>query len=237
METKGRIRMMWGIVVGVVMLVMAVFLFAQEGAASGPAARSDKANSAVVKTCDGTGQVPVALPANVGAIRDDALMRAHTLMAAWLERNPDRAAAWREEEAAAMASHDASEEAPQATAPTPREKQPLKFTSRDKLIRNLALKKEINEGYRLFHSPTALGGTIGISCDMCHPDASNTHPETYPKFQMQLKKVALLRDMINWCIENPEKGKTLADDDARLRAVEAYIYAQRKGVALDYGKH
>jgi len=42
---------------------------------------------------------------------------------------------------------------------------------------------------------------------MCHPDGANTHPETYPKFQTQLQRVALLRDMINWCIENPVKGK------------------------------
>ena len=32
-----------------------------------------------------------------------------------------------------------------------------------------------------------LGGTIGVSCDMCHPDAANTHPETYPKYQVQLQ--------------------------------------------------
>jgi hypothetical protein len=49
--------------------------------------------------------------------------------------------------------------------------------------------------------------------------------------------VALLRDMIDWCIENPLKGKALDPNDTRLRALEAYILAQRKGVALDYGKH
>ncbi|MBZ5536267.1 MAG: hypothetical protein LAO31_09955 [Acidobacteriia bacterium] len=78
---------------------------------------------------------------------------------------------------------------------------------------------------------------MGISCDMCHPDSSNTHPETYPKFQVQLKKVALLRDMINWCIENPEKGKPLPQDDEKLRAVEAYILSQGKGRSLEVGKH
>ncbi len=72
---------------------------------------------------------------------------------------------------------------------------------------------------------------------MCHPNASTTHPESYPKFQVQLGRVALLRDMINWCIENPVKGKPLPDDDRRLRALEAYILAQRKGTALQYGKH
>jgi thiosulfate dehydrogenase len=80
-------------------------------------------------------------------------------------------------------------------------------------------------------------GKNGISCDMCHPDASNTHPETYPKFQTQLKKVALLRDMINWCIENPLEGPKLADDDPKMKALEAYILSARKGVAVDPGKH
>ena len=60
---------------------------------------------------------------------------------------------------------------------------------------------------------------------------------TYPKYQEQLQRVALLRDMINWCIENPVKGKTLSPDDPKMRALEAYIIAQRKGVALNYGKH
>jgi cytochrome c len=72
---------------------------------------------------------------------------------------------------------------------------------------------------------------------MCHPHAANTHPETYPKFQAQLGRVALLRDMINWCIEHPVRGKALAADDPRMRAMEAYILAQRKGKTLEYGKH
>jgi thiosulfate dehydrogenase len=92
-------------------------------------------------------------------------------------------------------------------------------------------------GSTVFHSAKELRSTIGVSCDMCHPNASNTHPETYPKFQEQLGRVALLRDMINWCIEHPVKGKPLAADDPKMRGLEAYIYAQRKGTALDYGKH
>ncbi|OJT22169.1 hypothetical protein BO221_24170 [Archangium sp. Cb G35] len=72
---------------------------------------------------------------------------------------------------------------------------------------------------------------------MCHPDAANTHPETYPKYQVQFGRVALLRDMINWCIENPVRGKPLADDDPKMKAMEAYIYSKRKGVPLEFGKH
>ena len=111
------------------------------------------------------------------------------------------------------------------------------FSERDLRIWQAETDKFVAEGNRIFHSAELVGGTIGVSCDMCHPDAANTHPETYPKFQVQFGRVALLRDMINWCIENPTRGKPLPDDDVRLRALEAYILAQRKGVPLEYGKH
>ena len=66
---------------------------------------------------------------------------------------------------------------------------------------------------------------------MCHPNGRNTHPETYPKYQVQLQRVALLRDMINWCIENPVKGKALRDDSrthARARGVHPGAAAGRE---------
>ena len=99
----------------------------------------------------------------------------------------------------------------------------------------LALRAEEKPKHSL--PPAKNGGTIGVSCGNCHPNGANTHPETYPKYQVQLQRVALLRDMINWCIENPVKGKALADDDPKMRALEAYILSTRKGVALEYGKH
>jgi thiosulfate dehydrogenase len=111
------------------------------------------------------------------------------------------------------------------------------FTDRDYKVWKNETDNFVALGKKIFHSDKELGGTIGVSCDMCHPDASNTHPETYPKYQVQLQKVALLRDMIDWCIENPVKGKALDPNDPKLRALEAYILAQRKGFPLDYGKH
>lgn len=80
-------------------------------------------------------------------------------------------------------------------------------------------------------------GTNGVACAQCHPNAANTHPETYPKFQQQLGRVAALRDMINWCLMNPLEGKALAFDDAKMVAIEAYVTSERKGVALAPGKH
>jgi SoxA/TsdA, cytochrome c domain len=111
------------------------------------------------------------------------------------------------------------------------------FHDRDYMIWKAQTDAFVDYGDKVFHSSKLLGSTIGASCDMCHPNAANTHPETYPKYQVQLQRVALLRDMIDWCIENPVKGKTLAPDDPKLRALEAYILAQRNGVPLAYGKH
>ena len=111
------------------------------------------------------------------------------------------------------------------------------FTPRDLETWQRETEKFAAEGSRIFHSGDELGSTVGVSCDMCHPHAANTHPETYPKYQTQLGRVVLLRDMINWCIQNPVRGKTLEPDSQKMRALEAYIMAQRKGVAMNYGKH
>lgn len=93
----------------------------------------------------------------------------------------------------------------------------------------------VNEGDKLFHS-SKLGGNT-VSCDQCHPNASNTHPETYPKFQKQIGRVVTLLEMVNWCIQNPLEGKPLTADDPRMTALLAYITYERRGVKLDPGKH
>lgn len=93
----------------------------------------------------------------------------------------------------------------------------------------------VNEGDQLFHSGK-LGGN-GVSCDQCHPNATNTHPETYPKFQKQMGKVISLFEMVNWCIRNPLEGKSLAVDDPKMTALLSYITYERRGVKLEPGKH
>lgn len=93
----------------------------------------------------------------------------------------------------------------------------------------------VNKGRELWVSPDL--GTNGVACAQCHPNAANTHPETYPKFQQQLGKVIALRDMINWCIQNPLEGAPLELDDPNLIALESYIAYERRGVKMDPGKH
>jgi len=93
----------------------------------------------------------------------------------------------------------------------------------------------VEKGRTLWTSPDL--GTNGVACAQCHPNAADTHPETYPKFQQQLGRVIALRDMINWCIQNPLEGELLELDDPQLVALEAYVTWERRGVPLDPGKH
>jgi thiosulfate dehydrogenase len=93
----------------------------------------------------------------------------------------------------------------------------------------------VEKGRALWGSPDL--STNGVACGQCHPNAANTHPETYPKFQQQLGRVVALRDMINWCIQQPLEGEPLALDDPQMVALEAYVAYERRGVPLAPGKH
>jgi thiosulfate dehydrogenase len=93
----------------------------------------------------------------------------------------------------------------------------------------------VQKGRELWTSPGL--GTNNVACAQCHPNAANTHPETYPKFQQQLGRVVALRDMINWCIQQPLEGKPLALDSPDMVAMEAYVAWERRGVKLAPGKH
>jgi len=214
-----------------------------------------KDGGVVVMLCDGKTSMEVkGLKAGQSMSHEQALQVTRELMAKWQREHPDQKWQMAQSDqssqpvpAPSAAGPDVSK--PSGTVPIPQTgaKPPTlgmqqgdtyaSFTDRDYKIWKNETEKFVAEGKRIFHDTKELGGTIGVSCDMCHPDASNTHPETYPKYQVQLQRVALLRDMINWCIENPVKGKAFNPNDPKLRALEAYIYAQRKGTALDYGKH
>jgi hypothetical protein len=197
--------------------------------------RATVAPDVTVSLCDGQSQMAVpGLRPGVELPPAEARKAAADMMQVWRKRQGEvRWASWTAGEEEAFGATTQQTAAPTPAGPA----QSTKVTARDQMLWTREEKAFIEEGYKNFHNAKALGGTIGISCDMCHPDASNTHPETYPKFQTQTKKMALLRDMINWCIENPLKGKPLPEDDPRLRSVEAYILSARKGVPLQPGKH
>ncbi len=108
------------------------------------------------------------------------------------------------------------------------------FTKEDLKRWEAEYMKVMEKGEKLFHSTL---GSNKVSCDQCHPNAANTHPETYPKFQKQLGKVATLREMINWCLKNPLEGNPLPLDSDEMIALEAYITWERRGTPLAPGKH
>jgi len=179
-------------------------------------------------TCDGTGKVMIARDATGRELAD-------TLMAQWKRDHPDADWVAQEKERHELkppSDNSGLLEGDQAEGHTYGQ-----HDKRDLLLWARETEKFVVEGSRIFHSGDLLGSTVGVSCDMCHPHGSNTHPETYPKFQTQLGRVVLLRDMINWCIDNPVRGRHLNPDDAAMRAIEAYIMAQRSGTVMDYGKH
>ena len=109
------------------------------------------------------------------------------------------------------------------------------FTEEDQERWQAEFMSVVKTGRELWTSPDL--GTNGVACAQCHPNAANTHPETYPKFQQQLGRVIPLREMINWCLQHPVEGKPIPLDDPRMVALEAYVTYERRGVALAPGKH
>ena len=181
-----------------------------------------------VKTCDGQGKAVVAKDAQGQALAD-------ALLEQWKRDHPERNWMEAEKEAHELkppADNTALLQGGQADGHTYGQ-----HTQRDLIMWARETERFVLEGSRIFHSADLLGSQVAVSCDMCHPHASNTHPETYPKFQVQMGRVVLLRDMIQWCIDHPVRGDKLKPDDLRMRALEAYIMAQRSGTEMQYGKH
>jgi len=206
----------------------------------------DDGKEMVVQLCDGETHTRVkGVSPDERLTPEQAQAVSNELMQMWLSKtDPAKAAAWKNEQAAAKTPQTkapvkkpAGSKSQAAAKTAGRDGQSNDFNDRDFSTWKRELDREIKYGDEIFHSDKLIGSTNGIACAMCHPNAANTHPETYPKFQIQLRRVALLRDMINWCIEQPARGKKLDPDDPKMRALEAYIMSQRKGVPMEFGKH
>jgi len=104
--------------------------------------------------------------------------------------------------------------------------------------------EQVKIGDQLFHGDEALQkkfniklSRTGMACAMCHPFATDTHPYQFPKFQGQVAKFAVLRDMINWCVENSMEGERIDPDSDAMKSLEAYIYWSNRDSKLDPGRH
>lgn len=221
---------------GALGLALAASSCGPKSADTAPATKAAGDDQIEVKLCDD--HTTTEIPADMERTRENGQKVADSLMAQWRRANPD--VPWEQQEKAVERSWTIQEPADnsdvlkgqQADAQTYGQ-----YTERDVMTWSQETKRLVYQGAQVFHDAEELGSTIAVSCDMCHPDGANTHPETYPKFQVQLGRVVLLRDMINWCLEHPVRAEPMDADDPRMRAMEAYIWAQRRGVELNYGKH
>ena len=107
-----------------------------------------------------------------------------------------------------------------------------------------AFMEEVRKGDLLFHGDGATAkkmgvnlSTTGMACAMCHPMGADTHPHSFPKWQVQVDKFSTLRDMINWCIEKPNEGEKIESDSDAMKALEAYIYWSNSGSVLVPGRY
>jgi thiosulfate dehydrogenase len=100
------------------------------------------------------------------------------------------------------------------------------------------------KGDLLFHGDAATEEEFGVAlsetgmaCAMCHPMGSDTHPQSFPKFQVAMAEFATLRDMTNWCIEKPMQGTIIDVDSDAMKALEAYMTWSNAGSELQPGKY
>ncbi len=85
-------------------------------------------------------------------------------------------------------------------------------------------KDPVELGKALFQDSSL--GTTGQTCKTCHPNPETSMSgvgKKYPAYFNMAKKEMTLKEVINFCIEVPLKGKALPAGDERLLALEAYL--------------
>lgn len=109
------------------------------------------------------------------------------------------------------------------------------FTQEELKDMEAKLTASAKRGYDLWYGGRADMSNNGLACANCHPDAAATNPQTFPKFMPMFDRVATYREMVNWCIENPQGGKPLDWNGADMIALEAYSFYLHRGVPIDTG--
>ena len=109
------------------------------------------------------------------------------------------------------------------------------FTQAELTKQKEALWEVAKEGYDLWHGSLASMSTNGLGCGNCHPDAAAANPQTFPKFIPSFNRVVTFREMINWCIENPQAGKALDVTGKEMTAMEAYAFMLHRGKPIEPG--
>lgn len=93
----------------------------------------------------------------------------------------------------------------------------------------------VKRGYDMWYGARADMSANGLACANCHPDAAATNPQTFPKFLPVFDKVVPYREMVNWCIQNPQGGKEMDVNSEDMTALEAYSFYLYRGVKIETG--
>jgi thiosulfate dehydrogenase len=97
------------------------------------------------------------------------------------------------------------------------------------------LNSSVKRGYDMWYGARADMANNGLACANCHPDAAATNPQTFPKYMPMFDKVVPYREMVNWCIENPQGGKKLDVNSDDMTALEAYSFYLHRGSKIETG--
>jgi thiosulfate dehydrogenase len=109
------------------------------------------------------------------------------------------------------------------------------FTAEEQKAMYEKLTASAKRGYDMWYGARADMANNGLACANCHPDAAATNPQTFPKFMPQFDRVVAYREMVNWCIENPQGGKALEANSADMIALEAYSFYLHNGTPVETG--
>ena len=109
------------------------------------------------------------------------------------------------------------------------------FTAAELQAMDAKLTASAKRGYDMWYGARADMAANGLACANCHPDAAATNPHTFPKFMPQFNKVVPYREMVNWCIENPQAGKKLDVNGDDMTALESYSFYLYRGVKIETG--
>jgi thiosulfate dehydrogenase len=109
------------------------------------------------------------------------------------------------------------------------------FTAAELQMKDDKLMESVKRGHDIWYGGRADTSSNGLACANCHPDAAASNPQTFPKFLPQFNRVVTYREMVNWCIENPQAGKALDVASVDMTALEAYSFKLHRGKPIEPG--
>jgi thiosulfate dehydrogenase len=109
------------------------------------------------------------------------------------------------------------------------------YTQAELADQEAKLLEMVDKGRDLWHGSRPDMASNGLACGNCHPDAAAANPQTFPKFIAPYNKVVPFREMVNWCIQNPQAGKPLNTASDEMTAMEAYAFYLHRGEKIEPG--